>query len=92
MWLILALMQPLAALVYVWDGIVMGAAAFGYLAWAMVVSGVAAIAMLLMVVPFEWGLPGVWWAIGLLNVVRAGTLGWWHFRPTSSLRPEVGAS
>lgn len=91
MWLILALMQPLAALVYVWDGIVMGAAAFGYLAWAMVVSGVAAIAMLLVVVPFEWGLPGVWWAIGLLNVVRAGTLGWWHFRPASSLRPEVGA-
>jgi MATE family multidrug resistance protein len=88
-WLILAVMQPLAALVYVWDGIVMGAAAFGYLAWAMVASGVATVAMLLMVVPFGWGLPGVWWAIGLLNVVRAATLGWWHFRPASPLRPAV---
>lgn len=86
-WLILAVMQPLAALVYVWDGIVMGAAEFGYLAWAMVLSGLAAIAALLLVVPLEWGLPGVWWAIGLLNVVRAATLGWWHFRPAASLRP-----
>lgn len=87
MWLILAIMQPLAALVYVWDGIVMGAAEFGYLAWAMVVSGLAGISVLLLVIPNEWGLPGVWWAIGFLNVVRAGTLGWWHFRPASSLRP-----
>ena len=90
-WLILAVMQPLAALVYVWDGIVMGAGAFGYLAWAMVVSGVAAVAVLVVVVPLGWGLPGVWWAIGLLNIVRAATLGWWHLRPASSLRPGVGA-
>ncbi len=87
MWLILAIMQPLGALVYVWDGIVMGAADFGYLAGAMVLSGLAAIAMLLLVAPFEWGLPGVWWAIGLLNLARAATLGWWHFRPASALRP-----
>jgi MATE family multidrug resistance protein len=91
MWLILAVMQPLAALVYVWDGIVMGAGEFGYLAWAMVVSGIAAVIMLLLVVPFDWGLPGVWWALGLLNVVRAGTLGWWHVRPASSLRPVAEA-
>ena len=89
LWLVLAMMQPLAALVYVWDGIVMGAAAFGYLAWAMVVSGVAAVALLVVVVPLDWGLPGVWWAIMLLNIVRAGTLGWWHFRPASLLRPGV---
>ena len=92
MWFILAVMQPLAALVYVWDGIVMGAAEFGYLAWAMVVSGVVAIAALALVVPLGWGLPGVWWAIGLLNVVRAATLGWWHFRPAGSLRPRPGVA
>ncbi len=90
MWLILAVMQPLAALVYVWDGVVMGAAAFGYLAWAMVLSGVVAIVMLSFVLPFEWGLPGVWWSLGLLNIVRAGTLGWWHLRPASSLRAAAG--
>jgi MATE family multidrug resistance protein len=87
LWLILAIMQPLAALVYVWDGVVMGAAEFGYLAWAMVVSAVVAIGALALVVPLGWGLPGVWWGLGLLNVVRAGTLGWWHFRPGASLRP-----
>jgi MATE family multidrug resistance protein len=92
MWLILAIMQPLAALVYVWDGIVMGAAEFGYLAWAMVLSGVVAIGALALVVPLGWGLPGVWWGIGLLNVARAGTLGWWHFRPAGSLRPRPEAA
>ena len=86
-WPILALLQPLAALVYVWDGIVMGAADFGYVAWAMVVSMVAAVAALAAVVPFGWGLPGVWWSLGVLTVVRAATMGWWHFRPSGKLQP-----
>ena len=87
-WLILAALQPLAALVYVWDGIVMGAADFGYLAWAMVVSMLAAVAALTAVVPLGWGLPGVWWSLGVLTVVRAATMGWWHFRPSGRLRPR----
>ena len=86
-WLILALLQPLAALVYVWDGIVMGAADFGYLAWAMVISMVAAVGALALVVPLGWGLPGVWWSIGVLTVARAATMGWWHFKPAGKLRP-----
>ncbi|NNL68930.1 MAG: MATE family efflux transporter [Acidimicrobiia bacterium] len=86
-WPILAAIQPLAALVYVWDGIVMGAADFSFVAWAMVVSMIAAVATLLLVVPLGWGLPGVWWSIGVLTVVRAVTLGWWHFRPAGKLRP-----
>lgn len=90
MWPILALMQPLAALVYVWDGIVMGAAEFGYLAGAMVLSGLLAVAVMAAVVPAGWGLPGVWWGLVVLNVVRAVTLGWWHFRATSTLRPAAG--
>jgi MATE family multidrug resistance protein len=86
-WPILALLQPLAALVYVWDGIVMGAADFGYLAWAMVISMVAALASLAAVVPFDWGLPGVWWSLGVLTLARAATMSWWHFRPAGRLRP-----
>lgn len=86
-WVILAVIQPLAALVYVWDGIVMGAADFSYVAGAMVISMIAAVGMLLLVVPLGWGLPGVWWSIGVLTLVRAATLGWWHFRPTGKLRP-----
>ncbi|MGI9647298.1 MAG: MATE family efflux transporter [Acidimicrobiia bacterium] len=91
MWPILALLQPLAALVYVWDGIAMGAAQFGYLAAAMVLAGVVAIGVMAAVVPAGWGLTGVWWGIVVLNVVRAATLGWWHFRPDSLLRPAPAA-
>jgi MATE family multidrug resistance protein len=86
-WLILALLQPLAALVYVWDGIVLGAADFGYLAGAMVVSMAVAVGLMALVVPLEWGLAGVWWSFGVLTIVRAVTLGWWHVRPRSALRP-----
>ncbi len=86
MWWLLAAIQPLAALVYVWDGIVMGTAEFGYLAAAMLVSMAAAIGVLILVVPLGWGLPGVWAGLGILTVVRAVTLGWWHFRPGGSLR------
>ena len=86
-WLILALLQPLAALVYVWDGIVLGAADFGYLAGAMVVSMAAAVGLMTLVVPLGWGLAGVWWSFGVLTIVRAVTLGWWHVRPRSALRP-----
>ncbi len=86
-WLILALLQPLAALVYVWDGIVLGAADFGYLAGAMLVSMAAAVGLMALVVPLEWGLAGVWWSFGVLTIVRAVTLGWWHVRPRSALRP-----
>lgn len=86
-WLILALFQPLAALVYVWDGIVLGASDFKYLAGAMVVSMLVAVTVMALVVPFGWGLAGVWWSFGVLTVVRVATLGWWHARPNSTLRP-----
>ncbi len=53
----------------------------------MVASMLAAVAGLLLVVPMGWGLAGVWWSLGVLTVVRAATLGWWHFRPAGRLRP-----
>lgn len=68
-------MQPLNALVFVWDGIYMGAEDFRFLAAQMVTSALAACAVLLLVVPMGWGLQGVWWGIVALMFVRAGTLG-----------------
>ncbi len=67
-------MQPLNALVFVWDGIYMGTEEFRFLAVQMVVSGVAAAAVLLLVLPLGWGLPGVWWGIVTLMGVRLLTL------------------
>ena len=67
-------MQPLNALVFVWDGIFMGAEDFAYLARAMVISAAAAVLVLLLVVPLGLGLAGVWWGIVALMGVRVVTL------------------
>lgn len=67
-------MQPLNALVFVWDGIFMGAERFRFLAGQMLASGAVAAAALLLVVPKGWGLAGVWWGIVALMGMRAATL------------------
>jgi MATE family multidrug resistance protein len=71
---VVALLQPLNGLVFVWDGIYMGAEDFGYLAKAMLVSAAGAAAILLLVRPMGWGLTGVWWGITALMALRAITL------------------
>ncbi len=72
-YLFVALMQPLNALVFVWDGIFMGVEDFAFLAGAMAASALVASLLLLLVIPLGWGLPGVWWALVALNLVRAVT-------------------
>lgn len=73
-------MQPLNALVFVWDGVFLGAEDFRFLAVQMVLSGTAAGAVLLLVLPMGWGLLGVWWGMVTLMLVRAITLGWRYWR------------
>lgn len=70
-------LQPLTALVYVWDGVGVGASAFRYLAGSMIIAGVATLGVL-----FVAGgtLVGVWMAISTLTLVRLAALAWWHFR------------
>jgi MATE family multidrug resistance protein len=81
--LFVALLQPLNGLVFVWDGIFMGAEDFRYLAVAMILSAAAAAVVLLLVIPMGWGLEGVWWGITTLMVVRIITLGWRYARRTA---------
>ncbi len=71
------LMQPVNAVVFVWDGVAMGATAFRYLAGATVAAAVAGGAVLLLTLPAGWGLAGVWWGITALMGVRLVTLAWW---------------
>ncbi len=86
-YLFLVLMQPLNALVFVWDGIVIGATDFGYLAWTMAASAAAASIGLVLVGVMGWGLPAVWWSIVVLMVGRALTQAWWHrYGPFSAAR------
>ncbi len=84
-WL-LAATQPIGAVVFVWDGVFMGAGDFRYLAGAMVVSAVVGAALLGLVLPFGWGLPGVWWAILALLAARLVTLAWRRVAPGGPFR------
>jgi len=67
-------LQPLNGLVFVGDGLYMGAEAFPYLAKAMIGTALAAAVVLLLVNPMGWGLVGVWWGITTLMVGRLVTL------------------
>ncbi len=87
---ILIVMQPINGLVFVWDGIAIGAKAFSVLAWSTLLASAVALAALLAVIPMEWGLVGVWSAIVALMLVRAMTLWWWHAERFAS--PEPGPS
>ncbi|MGM0559024.1 MAG: MATE family efflux transporter, partial [Myxococcota bacterium] len=78
--LFVALLQPLNGLVFVWDGVFMGAEDFRFLAVAMGISAAVAAGVLLLVIPMGWGLEGVWWGITALMVVRILTLGWRYAR------------
>ena len=80
-------LQPLGAVVFVWDGIAIGAASFNYLAWTMLGSAAVASAFLLLVIPLGWGLAGVWWAMVVLMVARAVSLWWWYVRGPLGAEP-----
>ena len=73
-YLFVALLQPLNGLVFVGDGIYMGAEEFPYLAKAMTGTAVAAAGVLALVIPMGWGLTGVWWGIATLMAGRLLTL------------------
>jgi len=70
------ILQPLSALVYVWDGIGIGASAFRFLAVSMVVAGFASIVT---IIAFGDTLTGVWSGIAVLTIVRLAAMAWWHW-------------
>ncbi len=77
---------PLSALVFVWDGVFLGAGDFGYLAGATFGAALVGVGLLSLVLPFGWGLAGVWWAIGALMVARILTLVWRRSSRSGPLR------
>jgi MATE family multidrug resistance protein len=68
-------LQPITALVYVWDGVGIGASAFGYLAVSMLVAGALALGTLVLVGDT---LVGVWVGVLVLTLSRAVALAWWY--------------
>ena len=86
MWPVLAVMLPLTMPIQVWEGVVMGATDFGFLARALLTSMISSLVVLVLVVPLDWDLSGVWWALVFFYVVRALHLIWWSSRPGSLYR------
>ncbi|MCM2391470.1 MATE family efflux transporter [Streptomyces albipurpureus] len=77
--LVIAVSQPIAGVVFVLDGVLMGAGDGPYLAWAMLAT-LAAFAPIALLVPvLGGGLTMLWWAMTLMMIIRMGTL-WLRMR------------
>ncbi|MFJ8431819.1 MATE family efflux transporter [Kitasatospora sp. NPDC094019] len=74
--LLLALCQPVSGLVYVLDGVLMGAGDGAFLARAMLATLLVFAPAALAVPASGTGLAGLWWALNLFMLVRAGFLAW----------------
>ncbi|MFB7125279.1 MATE family efflux transporter [Kitasatospora sp. NPDC056273] len=74
--LLLALTQPVAGPVFVLDGVLMGAGDGRYLAWAGLATLAVFVPVALAVPATGTGLAGLWWAMNLFMLLRAGFLAW----------------
>ncbi|MEU2513611.1 MATE family efflux transporter [Streptomyces syringium] len=72
--LVVAVSQPVAGVVYILDGVLMGAGDGPYLAWAMLLVLAAFAPVALLVPTLGGGLTALWWAMTLMMTVRMLTL------------------
>jgi putative MATE family efflux protein len=71
-----ALTQPLAALAYVYDGVILGLGDYAAMRRAMILAIGAFVPVAALVLRFHWiGLPGVWAALGCWLAARSVLLG-----------------
>lgn len=72
--LVVALSQPVSGVVFVLDGVLMGAGDGPYLAWAMLLTLAVFTPVALLVPALGGGLTTLWWAMTLMMLVRMVTL------------------
>ncbi|MER7758419.1 MATE family efflux transporter [Streptomyces sp. NPDC097619] len=72
--LVVALAQPICGIVFVLDGVLMGAGDGPYLAWAMLATLAVFAPVALLVPSLGGGLTALWWAMTLMMAVRMATL------------------
>ncbi|MFI8434230.1 MATE family efflux transporter [Streptomyces sp. NPDC079020] len=72
--LVVAISQPIAGVVFVLDGVLMGAGDGRYLAWAMLITLAVFAPVALLVPTLGGGLTALWWAMTLMMAVRLVTL------------------
>ena len=87
--IVAAIFQPAAGVVFVLDGVLIGAGDAVYLAWASLACTVVFLASLALVLGFGGGLTWLWIAVGVFTLARLGCL-WFRSRGTAWLR--VGAA
>ena len=74
-----ALSQPISGVVFVLDGVLMGAGDGPYLAWAMLLTLAVFAPVALLIPVLGGGLTALWWAMTLMMSVRMATL-WFRSR------------
>lgn len=72
--LVVAVSQPVSGIVFVLDGVLMGAGDGRYLAWAMLLTLAVFTPVALLVPSLGGGLTTLWWAMTLMMLVRMVTL------------------
>ncbi|MEV7519081.1 MATE family efflux transporter [Streptomyces sp. NPDC091371] len=72
--LVVAVSQPVCGVVFVLDGVLMGAGDGPYLAWAMLLTLAVFTPAALLVPALGGGLTALWWAMTLMMLVRMATL------------------
>ncbi|MFI1014517.1 MATE family efflux transporter [Streptomyces sp. NPDC020965] len=72
--LVIAISQPIAGVVFVLDGVLMGAGDGPYLAWAMLATLAIFTPLALLVPTLGGGLTALWWAMTVMMLVRLATL------------------
>ena len=87
--LIAAVWQPVCGMVFVLDGVLIGAGDTTYLAWAGAATLLVFVPLALLVWRYSAGLTWLWWAYGAFMLARMVTL-WWRARGDRWLR--LGAS
>ena len=76
-WLIVALLQPIGGIVFVLDGVLMGAGDFRFLFWSTAAAALGALLpVALLALRFGWGLRGIWAGMAALMLVRLAATVW----------------
>jgi putative MATE family efflux protein len=74
LWPLFALMQPVGAIVFALDGILIGASDTRYIARAMALAFACFLPVVLLAHALDWGIAGVWVALNVLMLARLGTM------------------